>query len=41
VLREEDLEMLGREDIRLMYQSRHPVDPLAELESKYASGTNY
>lgn len=41
VLSEEDLERLGRKDIKLLYKTRHLHDPFEEYEQQFKPGTNY
>ena len=41
VLSEEDLERLGRDDIKFLYKSRQKIDPLEQIEQQYSPKTNY
>lgn len=40
VLSEDDMERLGRKDVRFLYKSRQSYDPLEQLENKYKAGGN-
>ena len=41
ILNEEDLERLGREDVRFLYKPDKAVSPMTALEQKFAPNTNY
>ena len=41
ILNEEDLERLGREDVRFLYKPDKAVSPMTVLEQKFAPNTNY
>ena len=41
VLSEEDLEMLGRSNVKILYKTRQNIDPLAPIEQQFEPGVNY
>ena len=41
VLSEEDLEMLGRSNVKILYKTRQNIDPLAPIEQQFQPSVNY
>ena len=41
VLSEEDLEMLGRSNVKILYKTRQNIDPLAPIEQQFEPSVNY
>ena len=41
ILSEDDLERLGRDDIKLLYKSKHNKNPLQDLDQQFSSNVNY